>query len=73
MGKVHRIPYEISSPQLLSISPLSEMVREEISHILEDGGVHSGTNLLSVQSELGVRYFVQQALEREQEDFLGCG
>jgi putative transposase len=53
--------------------PPSEMVREEISHILEGGTVHSETNLLSVLSELGVRYLLQQALEQEQEDFLGRG
>jgi putative transposase len=52
--------------------PPSEMVREEISHILE-GGVDSGTNLLSTLSELGVRYLLQQAMEQEQEDFLGRG
>jgi hypothetical protein len=53
--------------------PPSEIVREEISHILEGGTVHSETNLLSVLSELGVRYLLQQALEQEQEDFLGRG
>jgi putative transposase len=52
--------------------PPSEVIREEISHVLR-GGVDSETNLLSTLSELGVRYLLQQALEHEQEDFLGRG
>lgn len=50
----------------------SEMVREEIEQVLR-GGVDSGTNLLSTLAQLGMRNLVQQALEQEQEDFLGRG
>lgn len=48
----------------------SEMVREQIEQILS-GGVDSGSNLLSTLAQLGMKQLVQQALEAEQEDFLG--
>ncbi|MGF1472447.1 MAG: hypothetical protein ACFB50_12015, partial [Rubrobacteraceae bacterium] len=50
----------------------SQMVREQIEQTLS-GGVHSETNLLSTLAELGMKHLVQQALEQEQEDFLGRG
>ena len=48
----------------------SEMVREQIEQTLS-GGVDSETNLLSTLAQLGMKQLVQQALEAEQEDFLG--
>jgi putative transposase len=50
----------------------SEMVREQIGRTLA-GGVDSGSNLLSTLAQLGMKQLVQQALEQEQEDFLGRG
>ena len=52
--------------------PPSEVLREEINRSLT-GGVEDGTDLLSHLAHLGLGYFVQQALEQEQEDFLGRG
>lgn len=53
--------------------PPSEVLREEINHSLA-GGVEEGTELLlSHLAHLGLGYLVQQALEQEQEDFLGRG
>lgn len=48
----------------------SQMVREQIEHTLS-GGVDTETNLLSTLAQLGIKHLVQQALEAEQEDFLG--
>jgi transposase-like protein len=48
----------------------SEMVREQIGRTLS-GGVDEQTNLLSTLAQLGMKQLVQQALEQEQEDFLG--
>jgi hypothetical protein len=48
------------------------MVREQIEQTLS-GGVDTETNLLSTLAQLGLSYLVQQALEQEQEDFLGRG
>ena len=50
----------------------SQMVREQIEQTLS-GGVDTETNLLSTLAQLGLSYLVQQALEQEQEDFLGRG
>jgi hypothetical protein len=50
----------------------SVMVREQIEQILRDG-VDTETNLLSTLAHLGLKQIVQQALEQEQEDFLGRG
>jgi transposase-like protein len=50
----------------------SMMVREQIEQILRDG-VDTETNLLSTLAHLGLKQIVQQALEQEQEDFLGRG
>jgi len=50
--------------------PPSDMLREEINRSLV-GGVEDGTDLLSHLAHLGLGYLVQQALEQEQEDFLG--
>lgn len=50
----------------------SEMVREQIEQTLS-GGVDEQTNLLSTLAQLGMKHLVQQALEQEQEDFLGRG
>lgn len=50
--------------------PPSTIVREEINQLFS-GGIDPGTNILSSLAELGVRYLAQQALEQEQEDFLG--
>ena len=50
----------------------SVMVREEINRALSEG-VDSGSELLSTLAQLGVSYLLQQALEQEQEDFLGRG
>ena len=50
----------------------SEMVREQIGRTLSSG-VDSETNLLSTLAQLGMKQLVQQALEQEQEDFLGRG
>ena len=50
----------------------SRMVREEIEQILR-GGVDCETNLLSTLAQLGLKNLAQQALEQEQEDFLGRG
>lgn len=52
--------------------PPSDMLREEINRSLADG-VQDGTDLLSHLAHLGLGYLVQQALEQEQEDFLGRG
>jgi putative transposase len=52
--------------------PPSVMVREEINRALSEG-VDSGSELLSTLAQLGVSYLLQQALEQEQEDFLGRG
>jgi transposase-like protein len=46
------------------------MVREQIGRTLS-GGVDEQTNLLSTLAQLGMKQLVQQALEQEQEDFLG--
>ncbi len=46
------------------------MLREEINRSLADG-VEEGADLLSHLAHLGLGYLVQQALEQEQEDFLG--
>ena len=50
--------------------PPSVMVREEINRALSEG-LDAATNLLSTLAQLGLSYLVQQALEQEQEDFLG--
>jgi transposase-like protein len=50
----------------------SVMVREQIEQTL-CGGVDTETNLLSTLAHLGLQHIVQQALEQEQEDFLGRG
>jgi putative transposase len=50
----------------------SVMVREQIEQTL-CGGVDTETNLLSTLAQLGLKHIVQQALEQEQEDFLGRG
>lgn len=50
--------------------PPSDVLREEINRSLA-GGVEDGTELLSHLAHLGLGYLVQQALEQEQEDFLG--
>jgi putative transposase len=50
----------------------SVMVREQIEQILRDG-VDTETNLLSTLAHLGLKQILQQALEQEQEDFLGRG
>jgi putative transposase len=52
--------------------PPSVMVREEINRTLTEG-VNSGGDLLSTLTQLGLSYLLQQALEQEQEDFLGRG
>lgn len=52
--------------------PPSDVLREEINRSLT-GGVEDGTNLLSHLAHLGLGYLVQQALDQEQEDFLGRG
>ena len=52
--------------------PPSVMVREEINRTLTEG-VTAGGDLLSTLAQLGLSYLVQQALEQEQEDFLGRG
>lgn len=52
--------------------PPSTMLREEINRSLA-GGVEEGTDLLSHLAHLGLGYLLQQALEQEQEDFLGRG
>lgn len=52
--------------------PPSVMVREEINRAFSEG-VDSGSELLSTLAQLGVSYLLQQALEQEQEDFLGRG
>ena len=48
------------------------MVREQIEQTLS-GGVDERTNLISTLAQLGMKQLVQQALEQEQEDFLGRG
>lgn len=50
--------------------PPSAVLREQINHALS-GGVDAETDLLSHLAHLGLGYLVQQALEQEQEDFLG--
>jgi putative transposase len=52
--------------------PPSAMVREEINRTLAEG-VNGEDDLLSTLVRLGLSYLVQQALEQEQEDFLGRG
>jgi putative transposase len=52
--------------------PPSDVLRDEINRSLADG-VQDGTDLLSHLAHLGLGYLVQQALEQEQEDFLGRG
>jgi putative transposase len=52
--------------------PPSAVMREEIEHTLTRG-VDTETALLSRLAHLGLGYLVQQALEQEQEDFLGRG
>ena len=52
--------------------PPSVMVREQINQALSAEGLDADeTNLLSTLAQLGLSYLVQQALEQEQEDFLG--
>ncbi len=51
--------------------PPSEMLREEINRSLASGVQDGSTDLLSHLAHLGLGYLVQQALEQEQEDFLG--
>ena len=53
--------------------PPSEVIREQISQALSSSGVDPEANLLSTLAQLGLSYLVQQALEQEQEDFLGRG
>src|SRR5215210_8373180 len=55
--------------------PPSVMVREQIDQALFSEGLDANgeTNLLSTLAQLGLSYLVQQALEQEQEDFLGRG
>ncbi len=50
----------------------STVLREQINRALA-GGVEEGADLLSHLAHLGLGYLVQQALEQEQEDFLGRG
>lgn len=50
--------------------PPSDVLREEINRSFA-GGVDAETDLLSRLAHLGLGYLVQQALEQEQEDFLG--
>ena len=52
--------------------PPSVRVREQIDQALFSEGLDANeTNLLSTLAQLGLSYLVQQALEQEQEDFLG--
>ena len=52
--------------------PPSVMVREQIDQALFSEGLDTKeTSLLSTLAQLGLSYLVQQALEQEQEDFLG--
>lgn len=53
--------------------PPSVTVREQINQVLFSEGLDAKeeTNLLSTLARLGLNYLVQQALEQEQEDFLG--
>jgi putative transposase len=55
--------------------PPSVMVREQIEQALLSEGLDAKeeTDLLSTLARLGLGYLVQQALEQEQEDFLGRG
>src|SRR5215211_4684336 len=55
--------------------PPSVMVREQIDQALFSEGLDANgeANLLSTLAQLGLSYLVQQALEQEQEDFLGRG
>jgi putative transposase len=55
--------------------PPSVTVREQIEQALFSEGLDAKeeTDLLSTLARLGLSYFVQQALEQEQEDFLGRG
>jgi putative transposase len=53
--------------------PPSDMLREEINRSLASGVQDGSTDLLSHLAHLGLGYLVQQALEQEQEDFLGRG
>jgi putative transposase len=53
--------------------PPSAVLREEIEHLLSGGVDPEKTDLLSRLAHLGLGYLVQQALEQEQEDFLGRG
>ena len=53
--------------------PPSDVLREEINRSLADGVEDESSTeaLLSHLAHLGLGYLVQQALEQEQEDFLG--
>jgi len=54
--------------------PPSVMVREQIDQALFSEGLDANeTNLLSTLAQLGLSYLLQQALEQEQQDFLGRG
>ena len=53
--------------------PPSAVLREEIGRLFSGGAVDTQTDLLSRLAHLGLGYLVQQALEQEQEDFLGRG
>jgi putative transposase len=48
----------------------SQMVREQLEHTL-CGGVEAESNLLFTLAQLGMKHLVQQALEQEQQDYLG--
>lgn len=50
----------------------STRIRHEIDQLLT-AGADPDTNLLTTLTRLGLRYLAQQALEQEQEDFLGRG
>ncbi len=51
--------------------PPSDVLREEINRSFLIAGADAETDLLSRLAHLGLGYLVQQALEQEQEDFLG--
>ncbi|MEW6638332.1 MAG: hypothetical protein AB1425_16115 [Actinomycetota bacterium] len=56
--------------------PPSVTLREQINQTLFSEGLNSAqqeTDLLSTLARLGLSYLLQQALEQEQEDFLGRG
>jgi transposase-like protein len=50
--------------------PPSVMARQQINQALSEG-LSAETNLLSTLAQLGLRDLLQQALQQEQEDFLG--